>query len=67
MNSNELWEIMLTRCRPRHELLRPGPAPPYDGARENYVGGNFGASHRDQRYSASHSAADGSPQSVNVW
>jgi hypothetical protein len=32
-----------------------------------YVGGNFGASHRDQRYSASHSAADGSPQSVNVW
>jgi hypothetical protein len=47
--------------------LRPDPAPTHDGARECYVGGNFGASHRDQRYSASHSPADGSPQSVNVW
>ena len=37
------------------------------GASAGYVGGNFGASHRDQCYSASHSASDGSPQSVNVW
>ena len=38
-----------------------------EGASVGYVGGNFGASHRDQCYSASHSASDGSPQSVNDW
>lgn len=32
-----------------------------------YVGGNFGACHRDQRYSACHADSDGSLQSVNVW
>ncbi len=37
------------------------------GGNAHYVGNNFGASHRDQRYSACHSDADGSPYSVNVW
>jgi hypothetical protein len=44
----------------RHETLA-------DGVSAHYVGGNFGSSHRDQRYSACHSSADGSPQSLNVW
>jgi hypothetical protein len=39
----------------------------HDGENKHYVGSNFGACHRDQRYSACHSAADGCPQSVNVW
>ena len=31
-----------------------------------YVGANFGASHRDQRYSACH-APSGAPSAVNLW
>jgi hypothetical protein len=38
-----------------------GGAPPGP-----YVGANFGASHRDQRYSACH-APSGAPSAVNVW
>ena len=33
---------------------------------EAYVGGNFSASHRDQKYSSCHSD-DGTPTSVNLW
>lgn len=35
-------------------------------AAEEYVGGNFSASHRDQKYSSCHSD-DGTPTSVNLW
>lgn len=66
---NEQWDaadsvLGETVMEPDMNIWALLKSPPLNGG---YMGGNFSASHRDQKYSSCHSEGGGAPCSVNLW